>query len=86
LGGGPANSGQPLRHRDDRDKAEPSPNSVAVSNLVRLANLADNDAWRNREAEQRFALYSKLLSEMPVVFPSIMAALYLSTSTRRSTW
>ncbi|MGH9484589.1 MAG: thioredoxin domain-containing protein, partial [Terriglobales bacterium] len=63
-----------LRLREDYDGAEPSPNSVAVSNLLRLALWYENEDWRER-AEAVTAAFAAKLREMPQALPLLCAHL-----------
>ena len=68
-----------LRMREDYDGAEPSANSVSVLNLLRLAQITDNDEWRQK-AEKGIAVFSSRLKAFPQAMPQMLAALdyYLS--------
>ncbi|MGH9477090.1 MAG: thioredoxin domain-containing protein [Terriglobales bacterium] len=61
-----------LRLREDYDGAEPSPNSVVISNLLRLALWYENEGWRIR-AETVLASFASKLLELPQALP-LMAA------------
>jgi uncharacterized protein YyaL (SSP411 family) len=63
-----------LRLREDYDGAEPSPNSVAVSNLLRLDLLYENEGWRRR-AEKLVASFAVRLRETPQALPQMAGML-----------
>ncbi|MGH9466541.1 MAG: thioredoxin domain-containing protein [Terriglobales bacterium] len=63
-----------LRLREDYDGAEPSPNSVAISNLLRLALWYENECWRER-AEAVLASFASKLRESPQALPLMCAHL-----------
>jgi len=62
-----------LRLREDYDGAEPSPNSVAVSNLMRL-DLWHPEAGLRERGERALASFAARLEKMPQALP-LMAAL-----------
>ena len=68
-----------LRMKEDYDGAEPSANSISVLNLLRLAQITDNDEWRQK-AEKGIAVFSSRLKSFPQAMPQMLAALdyYLS--------
>ena len=63
-----------LRIKEDYDGAEPTPNSVAALNLIRLSVLTGNDAARERAA-QVFAAFASRLRQIPEAVPQMLAAL-----------
>jgi uncharacterized protein len=63
-----------FRMRDEFDGAEPSANSVAAMNLLRLSQLTDN-AERKSKAEAAFGAFANRLQQSPDVLPQLMAAL-----------
>ncbi len=63
-----------LRSKMDYDGAEPSPNSVAALNLMRLAHLLDHAAWRER-AEKTLRAFSPQLEQAPSAMPQMLVAL-----------
>ncbi len=74
-----------LRMREDYDGAEPSPNSVAALNLLRLGQMTDSEsgrAWREK-ADKLFAASSHRLESMPEAVPLLVAALDFSLSKHR---
>jgi uncharacterized protein len=62
-----------LRVKEDYDGAEPSGNSVAVMNLVRLARMTNRTAFRE-SAERALAAFAGRLSAAPVAIPQMLAA------------
>ncbi len=65
--------------REDYDGAEPSPNSVAAMNLLRLWQMTDRKAWRMK-AEKTFAVFARRLQALPQALPQMAAALDFSLS------
>jgi uncharacterized protein YyaL (SSP411 family) len=62
-----------LRVKEDYDGAEPSGNSVAAMNLLRLSRMTNNTAFREA-AERTFAAFGTRLSHAPVAVPQMLAA------------
>ncbi len=62
-----------VRMKDNYDGAEPSGNSVAVLNLLRLAEIFDVADWRQK-AEKSFSAFSGLMSEHPHALPQMLVA------------
>jgi uncharacterized protein YyaL (SSP411 family) len=62
-----------LRVKEDYDGAEPSGNSVAVMNLLRLAQMTNRPEFRD-SAEKTFAAFAPRLSHVPVAVPQMLAA------------
>nr|XP_056709395.1 spermatogenesis-associated protein 20 [Euleptes europaea] len=62
-----------LRIKDDQDGAEPSPNSVAVTNLLRAASYMGHKEWV-KKAGQILAAFSERLLKIPVVLPEMARA------------
>jgi uncharacterized protein YyaL (SSP411 family) len=62
-----------LRVKEDYDGAEPSGNSIAVANLLRLAQITNSDRYRQSAARSFSALGSRL-STVPAAVPQLMAA------------
>ncbi len=56
------------------DNATPSPNGIAISNLVRLGLMTDNLEYFD-QAEQSLTLFNETMTESPVVCPSLFTAL-----------
>jgi uncharacterized protein YyaL (SSP411 family) len=68
-----------MRIKDDYDGAEPSGNSVALRNLLRLGAMTGRDALR-QSAERLLGAFGPRLSAAPVALPAMLAAceLYLN--------
>ena len=62
-----------LRVKEDYDGAEPSGNSVAAMNLLRLARMTNRAEFRE-SAERAFAAFGTRLSHAPVALPQMLAA------------
>ncbi len=71
-----------LRSKGDFDGAEPSPNSIAALNLVRLSWFFDNQDW-HRMAEQTINAFQAQLSRAPSSLPQLLVALDASASSPR---
>ncbi len=63
-----------LRMKEDYDGAEPSPNSVAALNLLRLAQIVDRPEYRDR-ATKTLAAFSPQLTKAPTSVPQMLCAL-----------
>jgi uncharacterized protein YyaL (SSP411 family) len=63
-----------FRMRDEYDAAEPSANSVAAMNLLRLSQMTDN-AERKAKADRTFAAFSSRLSRSPDALPQLVASM-----------
>jgi uncharacterized protein len=63
-----------FRTREGYDGAEPSPNSLAALNLLRLREITGRAEWKRR-AEQTFAAFGRRLALQPEVLPEMAAAL-----------
>jgi len=63
-----------MRTREDYDGAEPSPNSVAAMNLLRLWQMTDRKEWREK-AERTLAVFADRLEKFPEALPQMVAAL-----------
>ncbi|MFH2007698.1 MAG: thioredoxin domain-containing protein [bacterium] len=61
-----------LRLKDDHDGAEPSGNSVAAANLLRLAAMLDREDWREL-AEETIRYYTPWLRDRPQALPQMLA-------------
>lgn len=64
----------PLRLKEDYDGAEPSANSIAALNLLRLARLTGNAKFQDM-AEQTFAAFQNQMQQSPSALPQMLAAL-----------
>ncbi len=63
-----------VRLKEDYDGAEPSANSVAALNLLRLARML-GDEESAKKAERIFSLSSRTLEGMPAAVPQLLVAL-----------
>ncbi len=63
-----------LRMKDEDDGAEPSPNSVAALNLLRLAAMLDKKAWRE-QAKKTLHAFDAQLNQAPAALPQMLVAL-----------
>ncbi len=63
-----------LRMKEDYDGAEPTGNSIAALNLLRLAQMTDNDDWHQKGA-QTIATFAERLQQYPSSMPQMLAAL-----------
>ncbi len=63
-----------VRTKEDYDSAEPTGNSVAINNLLRLSALTDNTAWYDMAYKSVLAFSGKL-ERMPYAMPQILVAL-----------
>lgn len=62
-----------LRIKEDYDGAEPSPNSLAALNLVRLSAMLAKDTWR-QQAEKIFTLFGSTLQNSASAVPVMAMA------------
>ena len=62
-----------LRMKEDYDGAEPSPNSTAALNLLRLAQITDSKEYRDK-ALQTIKAVSEQLSRAPSALPQMLCA------------
>jgi hypothetical protein len=62
-----------LRVKEDYDGAEPSGNSVAAMNLLRLARFTNRSGFRE-SAERTLAAFASRLAAMPAALPQMLAA------------
>nr|CAG8435419.1 8160_t:CDS:10 [Entrophospora candida] len=65
-----------VRLKEDYDGAEPSANSVAVNNLLRLGNILCNTDYINK-AEETLKLFAGRLNNSPHAMPFMMSSLFL---------
>jgi uncharacterized protein YyaL (SSP411 family) len=63
-----------FRTKEDYDGAEPSPNSVAVLNLLKLTEIFDQGKWKLMAEKTLLTLKSRLL-EAPHALPLCCVAL-----------
>jgi len=62
-----------LRMKEDYDGAEPSANSTAALNLLRLARLTDRADFR-ASAERTFAAFASRIVAIPIAVPQMLVA------------
>jgi len=67
-----------LRLKDDQDGAEPSNNSIAAMNLLRLGKILD-DVKFEEEGVKIFKAFSEYLEKYPVAVPAMTEALLFHT-------
>jgi hypothetical protein len=63
-----------IREKAYIDNATPSSNGVAISNLIRLALLTDNQEYY-QQAEQALQAFSQIMAKSPSACPSLFTAL-----------
>ena len=63
-----------LRMKEDYDGAEPSPNSIAALNLLRLSRMTGDESLAKR-AEKTIAAFSSQPGRMPHTMPQMLVAL-----------
>ena len=68
--------------KEDHDGAEPSPNSVAALNLLRLAQFTGQDDFRER-ALKTLAAFADQLTKAPTALPQMLVALDASLAKPR---
>jgi uncharacterized protein YyaL (SSP411 family) len=68
-----------LRTKEHYDGAEPAGNSVAAMNLLRLARMLDDDAWKH-SADRTISAFAGLIEPQPIVMPQLLAAYDFSVS------
>ncbi len=66
-----------IRMKEDNDNAEPAPSSIAALNLMRLAQIRDSKALRDR-AQKTIAAFGGALSHFPTAMPQMLVALDFS--------
>jgi uncharacterized protein len=71
-----------LRLKDDNDSAEPAASSVAALNLLRLAQVRNEERWYER-AEKTIDAFSPQIGHFPSAMPQMLVALDLSLSMPR---
>ncbi len=62
------------RMKEDYDGAEPTGNSIAALNLLRLAQMTDNDDWHQKGAKT-IVTFGERLQQYPSIMPQMLAAL-----------
>ena len=63
-----------IRMKDDYDGAEPSANSVALMNLIRLHQILGKDDWAEK-IKSGFKVFAEKMSKQPSAMPQMMVAL-----------
>lgn len=63
-----------VRTKEDYDSAEPTGNSIAVMNLLRLSQITHNNKWFEM-ANDSISLFSGKLEEQPYAMPQMLSAL-----------
>ena len=71
-----------VRMKEQYDSAEPTGNSVAAMNLLRLGEMLDKPEWRDA-ARRVLNSFSQTLEKQPVVMPQMVAALDFHLGTPR---
>ena len=66
-----------LRLKEDYDGAEPSPNSISIMNLLRLAQITANEPL-DQKARKTLSHFSESLTTQPSSAPQMLAALNFS--------
>lgn len=69
-----------FRMKEDHDGAEPSPNSVAALNLLRLSQMTDQTVFRE-QAGKLFSAFGAQLRQNPSAMPQMLAALEFHLAT-----
>lgn len=62
-----------IRMKEDYDGAEPSPNSIAAVNLLRLSEMLKKESYRN-QAHKTVMAFAGHLDDAPSVMPAMVAA------------
>lgn len=75
-----------IKEKSYIDNATPSPNGVAIANLVRLGFLTDNLEYFDK-AEKTLKLFGDIMKKSPVSCPSLFVALnwYLQGTSVKTT-
>jgi uncharacterized protein YyaL (SSP411 family) len=63
-----------IRSKEDYDAAEPTGNSIAALNLLRLGHITDNKEWKSM-AERTFRCFGSRVQQAPEVLPQMLVAL-----------
>jgi uncharacterized protein YyaL (SSP411 family) len=63
-----------VRTKEDYDSAEPTGNSIAILNLLRLSEITDNKSWHEK-AYNSILLFSKKIEAQPYAMPQMLVAL-----------
>ena len=75
-------TGLVLRLKEDYDGAEPSANSVAALNLLRLAQMTDRSSYREAAA-RTLSAFASHVRVAPIAVPQMLASLAYSTGRHR---
>lgn len=62
-----------IRTKEDYDGAEPTGNSIAVLNVLRIAHITENREWK-KMAEKTLAFFSGRLKQIPHALPQMLVA------------
>ena len=68
-----------IRTKEFYDGAEPSGNSIAILNLLRLSQMTDNEKWREI-ADKSLAYFGERIKQFPHAMPQFLAAVDFSLS------
>ncbi len=71
-----------VKMKEDYDGAEPTGNSIAAINLLRLSQMTDNKEWR-AIAEKTISAFGSRLQQHPEIAPQMLVALEWSLSTSK---
>ena len=71
-----------IRMKEDYDGAEPSPNSIAAMNLLRLAQITADDKLGDR-ARKTLTAFSPQMTRLPTAVPQMLCALDASLAKPR---
>jgi len=71
-----------VRMKEDYDGAEPSPGSIAAANLLRLAQLTNDESLRQK-ADRTLAAAAEQLANLPSAAPQMLCALDTSLAKPR---
>jgi uncharacterized protein YyaL (SSP411 family) len=78
----PEESSLLLRMREDYDGAEPTGNSIAALNLLRLGRITDNKDWMAK-AQATIESFATRLNSRPDILPQLLVALDALSGSRR---
>jgi len=68
-----------IRTKEFYDSAEPSGNSIAILNLLRLSQMTDNENWREI-VDKSLAYFGERIKQAPQAMPQFLAAVDFSLS------
>ncbi|XP_030840425.1 spermatogenesis-associated protein 20-like [Strongylocentrotus purpuratus] len=71
-----------LRLKEDQDGAEPSANSVACMNLLRLSHYLNRPDYQEK-ASKLFSVFGERLQKIPIALPEMASALLFQESTAK---